>query len=172
LPGSGKSTLAGKLAPALNLPHLDKDVFLENLFESRGTGDVAWRRALSRESDQLLQSRATESEGAVLDSFWHLPGMPADSGTPTEWLRNLSCLIVNVHCCCSIEVAAMRFLQRKRHPGHRDADLSFAEILARLQATARLGPLDIGPRIDVDTSGVPDLDLLVRDLRRLFTAES
>ena len=54
LPGSGKSTLARRLAAPLELAVIDKDDILEQLFESKGTGDAAWRRALSRESDAIL----------------------------------------------------------------------------------------------------------------------
>ena len=36
--------------------------------------------------DVILQSEATNSNGAILASFWHLRGMPPDSGTPTDWL--------------------------------------------------------------------------------------
>src|SRR5437899_1901341 len=94
LPASGKTTLARRLALALHLPLIDKDDILERLFESRGVADAAWRRTLSRESDAILQAEATASNGAVLASFWHLPGMPADSGTPTEWLATLSKQVV------------------------------------------------------------------------------
>ena len=55
LPGSGKTTLARNLAPALSLPVIDKDQILERLFESKGVGDATWRRALSRESDLILE---------------------------------------------------------------------------------------------------------------------
>jgi glucokinase len=72
LPGSGKSTLARRLAPLLNLPVIDKDDSLERLFEIKGTGDAAWRRALSRESDQLFQEEAFQARGAILVSFWLL----------------------------------------------------------------------------------------------------
>jgi len=54
LPGSGKTTLAGRLAPALHLPLIDKDDILNDLFDLRGTGDIAWRRALSRDSDEIF----------------------------------------------------------------------------------------------------------------------
>jgi hypothetical protein len=76
------------------------DAFLEDLFEERGVGDTAWRRALSRESDEKFRVIALASRGAVLVSFWHLDGMAADSGTPTEWLSEWPGVVVNVHCDC------------------------------------------------------------------------
>jgi len=168
LPGSGKTTMARRLAPALKLPLIDKDDILERLFESKGVGDANWRRTLSRESDVILQAEATASAGAVLASFWRLAGMPRDSGTPTSWLSDLSDHVVNVHCACEPEAAAERFLQRQRHPGHLDGGDSFADILATLRALARLEPLDIGPRVVVDTSQEPRTDDVVRDVLRAF----
>src|SRR5512134_3128001 len=96
LPGSGKTTLGRQLAGELGLPLLDKDDILDRLFEANGTGDSAWRRRLSRESDVILEREAAASNGAVLTSLWRVPGMAADSGTPTHWLRDLSNLVVNV----------------------------------------------------------------------------
>jgi len=165
LPGSGKTTLARRLAPLLDLPVIDKDDILERLFVSKGIGDAAWRRTLSRESDSILQHDATRSEGAILVSFWHLPGMPVDSGTPTTWLQSLSDQLVNVECTCKPDVAASRFVRRQRHPGHLDGDSSYAEVLASLRHLARLAPLDVPRRIDVDTSEEPRLDDVVRAIR-------
>jgi hypothetical protein len=165
LPGSGKTTLARNLAPALSLPVIDKDQILERLFESKGVGDATWRRALSRESDLILEREATGSDGAILVSFWRVPGMTAESGTPTGWLKSISGTVVNVHCVCDPELAAERFLQRKRHPGHLDSRTSYRELLATFRNLSRLPPLGIGPRIEVDTSqdrNVDDIDCLIR----------
>lgn len=162
LPGSGKSTVARRLAPLLKLPVIDKDDILERLFEARGIGDKAWRRSLSRESDEIFQKEACKTPGAVLVSFWHLPGMAPDSGTPTEWLAGLSNRIVNLHCTCALEIAVERCLQRNRHPGHLDVQASRAEVMASIAAVSSMGYLEIGQRIEVDTSsGRFDLDGVV-----------
>jgi glucokinase len=169
LPGSGKSTLARRLSVALSLPVIDKDDLLESLFESKGTGDPAWRRALSRESDLLLQSEAAQSQGALLVSFWHLPGMQADSGTPTDWLLQLGGCVVNVRCMCPAAVAAERFLQRKRHAGHGDGALSYEEVRARIETTQGFGQLEIGHHVDVDTSAEPLLENVIREIEMAFS---
>jgi len=157
LPCSGKSTLARRLAPALRLPAIDKDSILEELFERRGVGDAAWRRLLSRDSDVLFVAEAKASAGAILVSFWHVPGMPLDSGTPTAWLAELSSRIVEVHCRCAPEIAAERFLRRQRHPGHLDS-ASYEEVLRSLRAIPRSGALEIAARVEVDTSQEPRVD--------------
>jgi hypothetical protein len=162
LPGSGKTTLARRLAPAIGLPLIDKDDILDRLFELKGVGDSEWRRTLSRESDRVLQQEALLSTGAVLVSFWHLPGMPSDSGTPVDWLSAPSHRLVNVHCVCSREIAAERFSQRRRHPGHLDDARSHADLVANLETLARLPPLDLGRRIEVDTTCEWVLDDVVR----------
>jgi hypothetical protein len=69
LPGSGKTTLGRRLAPALDLPLIDKDDILNRLFESKGVGNAAWRRTLSRESDVTLQQEATKSNRTWRISF-------------------------------------------------------------------------------------------------------
>jgi AAA domain len=149
LPGSGKTTLADKLGPALSLPVIDKDQILYRLFEPKGVGDAMWRRVLSRESDSIFERRAASSDGAILVSFWRLPGMTADSGTPTGWLKNISGTVVNVHCICEPELAAERF-QRKRHPGHLDSRGSYQELLGTLRNLSRLVvcPTNILPYVE------------------------
>src|SRR5215469_12908575 len=163
IPGSGKSTLAQRLAPLLDLPVIDKDQILEHLFEEKGIGRREWRRTLSRESDVIFQREALNTQGAVLVSFWHLPGMASDSGTPTKWLWELSNRIVNVHCVCAPEVAAERCLRRKRHPGHLDSESSEDQVVASIRETSSLRSLEIGHRIEVETThGHPELDAVVK----------
>jgi hypothetical protein len=165
LPGSGKTTLARRVAAGVGLPLLDKDDILERLFELKGTGDAAWRRALSREGDDLLRVQAVASGGAVLVSFWHLAGMPADSGTPTGWLSGLSDRMVHIRCVCPPEIAAARFFERRRHPGHLDTESSYAQVVANLEAQTGFGTLEIEPVVCVDTSAEPNIDRLVEQIQ-------
>lgn len=164
LPGSGKSTLARRLAPRLHLPVLDKDDILERLYDTRGVGDEAWRSSLSREADRVLRDDALAANGALLVSHWRVPGMSSESGTPTEWLRDLRARLVHLHCVCDPDVAARRFLNRTRHPGHLDASRSPGEIAASIHAVAALPMPDLGRRIDVDTMGAADIDRLSKTI--------
>jgi hypothetical protein len=167
IPGSGKTSLARALSPAIQLRVVDKDDFLEALFSARGTGDAQWRRALSRESDDLFKRDVLSSSGAIASSFWHQAGMPTDSGTPTEWLRDLPGSVIHLRCTCPTHVAAQRFLQRTRHSGHLDHDRDPSAILTELEWLSQLPPINIEPRIDVDTTSVPDVNQLVHDIRLL-----
>jgi glucokinase len=168
VPGSGKSFISSRLAPVLGLPLIDKDDILERLFDVKGIGDANWRRRLSRESDILFRDEAERSNGAFLVSFWHLPGMPLESGTPTNWLPALSRRIVNLHCECSTAIAAARLCQRRRHPGHVDHVRSRDEVVATIQSVSELRPLEVGPRVRCDTSFEFDLALLARQVSAAF----
>jgi len=143
---------------------------LEALFDSRGAGSVRSRRELSREADASFRKQAEQSAGAVLASWWKHPRSTSNSGTPMEWLFALPGAKVEVHCQCPPEVAARRFLERKRHVGHLDDRWSYAELLANLQQQASLGPLGLGSLVVVSTESQPDmtavLEQLANELRR------
>ncbi len=164
LPASGKTTLGRRLAQALGLPLLDKDEILEALFEGLGVGDAEWRNRLSRSADVVLQRLAAQTPGAILASFWRHPQVTGESGTPTGWIPALSGRVVEVHCVCPPEVAAERFLARKRHDGHLDRDKRSEDLAADFVRLAALGPLGIGPLIQVDTGRAVDLEGVVHQV--------
>jgi glucokinase len=165
LPGSGKTSLGRSLAHALDLPMLDKDEILEGLFDSLGTGDAEWRSRLSRSADEVLRRLAIQSGGAVLASFWRHPQSTSESGTPTSWLNALPGPVVEVHCDCPPEMAAERFLARRRHRGHLDDQKCPEEVLASLLQLEALGHLGVGALIRVDTSVAVDVETVVSRLR-------
>jgi glucokinase len=165
LPGSGKSTLARRLAPELGLPVLDKDDFLDALFDERGIGDLAWRAALSRAADVRFAAAAQALGGACLVSCWRHPASAAtESGTPTEWLSALQGPLVEVYCRCGAETAIRRFLARERHPGHLDVRRTPSALRDRLRR-AVAAPLACGPLISVDTEEAVAIAALVDRLR-------
>ena len=160
LPASGKSLLARRLSPLLNLPCLDKDDFLDHFLRRQPDVDAPARRFLSRESDKQFQEEAMRVHAAVLVSFWHVPGMPSDSGTPTEWLTASTNSVVHLHCVCPPLVAAKRFVERTRHPGHGDRHRRLEDLVADFQSLADLGMPPIPDVLKVDTSGPVDVEAL------------
>jgi glucokinase len=172
LPASGKSTVAVALAGELGLPLLDKDDFLEALFESRGAGDAQWRTQLSRAADIAFQAEAERAPGAVLASWWRHPLSLVPSGTPTEWLASLPGAVVELHCRCAPAVAARRFLERQRHPGNLDGRRSHAELLAEFERHAALGPLGLAPVVEIDGEDSSHFEETTRELQCVFSQEA
>lgn len=158
VPGSGKSTLARQLAPRLSLPLLDKDDFLDELFNERGAGDAAWRAALSREADARFVRTAWELPGACLVSWWRNYKVSETTGTPVEWLSTLRAPVIEVHCRCRVETAVDRFLARQRHPGHLDASRTRTSLITQFSAFDAAGPVACGPLLVVDTEGELNAD--------------
>lgn len=168
LPASGKSTVAKALATSLGLPLLDKDEFLEALFELTSVPDVQIRRELSLRADSEFRDQASRAGSAVLASWWKHPRSPVNSGTPTEWLASLTGTHVEVHCNCSPAAAAERFVSRKRHPGHLDGRWAYPELLANFELQASFGPLGFGRVIEVETESTLDVSALLRMVEQVF----
>ena len=167
LPASGKTTLGQQLAPALGLRLLDKDSVLEGLFDACGSGDPAWRTALSRVSDDVLFRVARALPGAVLVSFWRREAIAPTAGTPTAPLTDLPGELVEVFCRCDPEVAARRFVERSRHPGHLDRLVTFDDILPRFQRLAAAYPIGLDKVVTVDTTEAVDIESTVAALGSL-----
>lgn len=159
LPASGKSTLARGLANRLGLPVLDKDAILEALLDSLGCAGPDDRSRLSRASDEVLLRLAGSVRDAVLVSWWHddVVARLGDAGTH----------LVEVFCDCPVEVAAERFVRRRRHPGHLDHLRTADEHLASLRQAAQVGPgpLDVGELVTVATGQPVDPDAVARSVR-------
>ena len=172
LPGSGKTTLSRNLAPALALTLLDKDDILESLFDTLGVGDADWRQRLSRASDEIFQRLAITSSGAVLTSFWRSPKASVHSGTRTDWITATSERIVEVYCACDPEIAAMRFVNRVRHPGHLDSLKRTEDLLSSFQNLASAGPIGIGKLLRVNTSNEVNLDVVIDAVKSLLKIEN
>jgi len=171
LPASGKSRLGAALAPLLGLALLDKDDFLEALYERDQIGDAIWRERLSRQSDVLFRAAAIKvaaikSRGAVLASYWRHPGRTDGGGTPSDWLTTLPGPLVEVHCHCPVGLALARFRRRARHPGHLDQGRRTEDLSDKFESYAARGPLGIGTVIDLDTSVSPDIQALAARIQR------
>ena len=164
IPASGKSTVGRSIATALGLAMLDKDDFLETLFHSQGIGDAEWRKHLSRMADEALREKALCTDAAVVTSWWRHPSSSVESGTPVEWLSSLAGIVIEVHCVCSPEVAAKRFLSRRRHEGHLDHIKTRADVLANFQQQAALGPLGLGRSVKVNTEQPLEMSALLAQI--------
>jgi len=164
IPGSGKTTLGRKLAEALRLPFYDKDDILDGLFEGEGIGDAAWRKKLSRKSDEELVRLVEASAGGVLVSFWQTEQTGKESGTPTEWIRELPGKVLEVHCVCDPMLAATRFNERRRHAGHLDRNKPVVDA-TEFRRLASAGPLGLGEVTVIDTSGAYDLETVAAGIR-------
>lgn len=164
IPASGKSTVGQAVAAALKLEMLDKDEILEALFISRGVGNADWRRELSHAADEELKQKALRSRGAVISSWWHHPASDVDTGTPVEWLSSLTGVVVELHCVCSPNIAAERFMTRERHEGHLDRYKTHAELLSSFEQQAALGPLGIGSLVSVNTEREVKLEIVLAQI--------
>lgn len=144
LPASGKTTLGRILADQLGLAFLDKDDYLESLYESRGVGDKLWRSELSREADAAFKTAALKAESAVLVSWWKHPLSTDDSGTDIDWLLPYQQDCVEVYCQCDPGLSFERFTKRTRHPGHLDDQRDLVQFRGFLERQAKLGALGVG----------------------------
>ncbi len=152
LPGAGKSTIGKHLSDFLSIPMLDKDDYLEMLFESRGVGDSNWRHKLSREADLLFRNDAELKNKVVLVSHWRPKNALVNFGTSGEWLTNTFNEVIEICCDCSVSIAANRFINRVRHKGHVDESRSSVEIEAWLNEYAIHLPIGFGRSISVNSA--------------------
>ncbi|MEM8774146.1 MAG: AAA family ATPase [Pseudomonadota bacterium] len=167
LPASGKTTVGKQIAEALSFDFLDKDDFLERLYDERGVDSWDERKTLSRESDLHFQRAAMARQSAVLVSHWRPRGDETDSGTPAHWITSSYQRVVEVHCQCDPETATKRFLQRRRHPGHFDLTRDPEEHLLKMRRFADGYPLNVGRVVNWDSQN-GSISELINQVQKLL----
>ncbi|GAA3350501.1 hypothetical protein GCM10020358_76670 [Amorphoplanes nipponensis] len=157
LPGSGKSSLAPRLAAALGAACLGPDRIREALADAVVT-EVPRLGAVARETMWAL---AAEVSGmVVVDAWWFRPRdlEAARAGVA----RSGAGATAEVWCDVPAELARSRYLARKRHSVHADAEKLAAQWGSWADAAE---PLALGPVIRVDTSRTVDIRALGDEVR-------
>ena len=157
-PAAGKTTVARELATRLRLPLIAKDTIKEALFDTLGTGDLAWSQRLGAPTFGVMLALAEESLEAgaslVLEANF------VCGGEVEARLAALPARFVQVNCSAPLEVLVERYASRERHPGHVDSER--IDALREAVESGRHDPLDIpGETIRIDTTGPVDLEAVV-----------
>jgi predicted kinase len=158
LPASGKTTLAKWLAHKLGWPIIHKDDVKEILFETLGWSDRAWSRKLGVATIELLY-HVVELQLMAGASFMVECNFKPELASPRmrEILGKANARSVQVLCHADGRVRLQRFIERQRHAGHADGEVTMG--LAEAWAAEWLAPLVLGgPVIEVDTTDLGRVD--------------
>ena len=162
LPGSGKSSLAPRLAARLGAACLGKDRIKEALADAVVT-EVP--RLVAVAMTTVWHVAAALSGMVVVDSWWFRPRDLADARAGLA--VSGASATVEIWCDVPAELARARYLARKRHTVHGDAE-KLATEWAGWAAAAE--PLGLGPVIRVDTAAPVDLRALADEVRSALWA--
>lgn len=171
-PASGKSTISSMIADRWGLPVVSKDVLKEVLFDTLGTGDVAWSVKLGRAAfavlDQVIEWQLHSGAPYVIDAAY---SAEFENAKFQEWQERYGFVTVQIHCTASPEELVRRFRHRAldgtRHPGHADAQRldEFREVVA----DGRFGLLDLrGPVLSYDSERADGAHTLLHELEELL----
>jgi hypothetical protein len=186
LPAAGKTTVGRPLAARLRLPDIRSDTIKEAIFDSTDSRSPAWSdflKLVSKQTGTYLDDTILEPSAvyalnwsefltvvAKNISFGLLPQvgpcvldvfMPRNEAA--ERLVPLVGRVIEIHCSVSYELAWNRFTERarsgRRHPGHKDAEVSFGFFRETLAPQQVDRPFRFGDAVLVlDTSQDVDLD--------------
>jgi len=150
-----------KIAQELGYKYLDKDYFLEKLFEIKGALNPEQRAKLSSEASDSFLVEAEKHKNVVLVSHWKTRF--SNSGTEVVSILNKFNQFQEIYCHCSTREAANRFLARKRHKMHFDERWSEKELLHWMADYSRGLPL-ISNGISVSTQENVDVDMVMKTI--------
>ena len=152
-PGSGKTTLARALAAEMRLPYLSKDDMKEALMDALGAPtSVEESRRLGSAAVHAVLTAARGCSGAVIDSTWFAYSRPLVDALPGRK--------VEVRCLADAAVCRERFQRRRRDERHLDGERSPEELWGQ-----HVGPLGVGPLLEVDTETPLDLRDVTAQIR-------
>ena len=160
-PASGKSFVAAHVADRLRLPLIAKDAIKETLFETLGTGDVAWSQRLGRATFALML-RALEGQLKAGRPVVVEANLAPDDARPAfQALHERTPLrALELHCTAPEDLLQERYAARagSRHAGHLDEQQIAA--IASAVSSGRYRPLGLSPElIVVDTTSFDDVDI-------------
>ena len=159
-PASGKSFVAALVADRVGLPLIAKDAIKETLFETLGTGDVAWSQRLGRATFALmlwaLEGQLKAGRAVVAEA-----NLAPDDARPAfrALHERLPMRPLELHCTAAEDLLLARYAARagSRHPGHLD-EQRIADIASAVSA-GRYRPLGLNADlIVVDTTSFDDID--------------
>lgn len=156
LPASGKTTLARSIGEHLGLPVLSLDSVKEALVESLDPAATADRFAVRRAARSVLVRLAGEQPRGCVVDIWVNP--TRDESDFAGAVRSLP--VVEVVCRVPVEVSLSRYAARDRHPAHLPADADSDRRIR--EAAPGIGPLGLGPHVEVDTASPVEGEALAR----------
>jgi predicted kinase len=159
-PGSGKSTLASRLAKAIPMNLIGKDLIKETLWDvfRPPSGDLEWSRRLGAAAMEVMWTLASQSDRAILEANFR----PHSEYERTKIL-SISSRPVEVYCHCPVDVVRERYRRRATQPDHHPAHVIpnlDPELLRQFDQ-----PLGLGRVIAVDTTLAVDVDQLACTIR-------
>ena len=164
MPSSGKTTVAEALSRHLRIPLVAKDEIKECLYESLGTGDVAWSGRLGSAAFDLIFELARGMLAAGVSLIVEANFFHHQEGDFASLPQNRT---VQIHCDAPLDVLLHRYANRVRHAGHHDAE-KIGELPARFESGAHSALNLDGELIRLDTVRPVNLEALAERVRALF----
>jgi chloramphenicol 3-O-phosphotransferase len=149
LPAAGKSTLAARVRDELGLPLLGLDTVKEAIVDGLGPATPEDRFAVRLAArDVVVALAAANPQGCLID-IWINPGR--DESGFVDGLRAIAgARFLELVCRVPVAVALDRYARRDRHPAHLPMDDATRRRIE--DASPLIGPLGLGPHLDVDTT--------------------